>query len=485
MNKQPNILIFMTDQQRGSTLLAERCLTPNLDKLRQTGVVFSNAFCPSPHCCPSRASFMTGLYPSMHNVWHNVNVPNAISRGLGDGVRCWSEDLADAGYVMDYAGKWHVSAVESAADRGWNCKYRENSVQDSSELWNKYRQQATSFDSLETRNNGEIERPGWMPYTHYGVNENPFNDADVVETALQTIRSRVNSNNSSPWCQFIGTMGPHDAYFVPQRFIDMYDIDKIELPENFHDRLLDRPNLYQRTRDVFTQLSEAEHRQAILNYLAFCSYEDYLFGKVIEELKSTGQFDNTIIIYTSDHGDYLGDHGLWCKGLPCFRGAYEIPLLISWQDKIKNPHRVVDQFVSLTDFAPTLLEVAGITVERKFAGKSLLPFLSDDKPLKNWRDTVYTQTNGNEQYGIQRSVMTNEWKYVYNGFDYDELYDLIADPGETVNLAKDPQYKDKITELCTTMWQFGYENMDNCINPYIMVGFAPVGPAAAFVNKKI
>jgi arylsulfatase A-like enzyme len=485
MDNKPNILIFMTDQQRGSTLSNKRCLTPNLDRLRKDGVTFSNAFCPSPHCCPSRASFMTGLYPSMHNVWHNVSVPNAISRGLADGIRCWSEDLADAGYVMDYAGKWHVSAYEDAADRDWCCKHSEKGHTSSTQAWEQYENNAARFNSYaeEPRQAGEIKRPGWAPYTHYGVNENPFNDAGVVDDALATIRERAASGSNEAWCQFIGTLGPHDAYFVPQRFIDMYDINDIELPENFHDTLHDRPNLYQRTREVFAQLSEAEHKQAILNYLAFCTYEDYLFGKVIDELKSSGQLDNTIVIYTSDHGDYLGDHGLWCKGLPCFRGAYEIPLLISWQGHIKNPGRTVDEFISLTDFAPTFLEAAGIECARKFAGKSLLPFLRNEK-VNNWRDSVYTQSNGNEQYGIQRSVMTREWKYVYNGFDYDELYDLLNDPGETVNLAKNPEYADKIKELCTKMWCLGRENLDNCLNSYIMIGFAPIGPASAF-NKQI
>ena len=482
MDNRPNILIFMTDQQRGSTITDKRCLTPNLDRLRQQGVTFTNAFCPSPHCCPSRATFMTGLYPSMHNVWHNVNVTNAISRGLAEDCRCWSEDLAEVGYNMDYAGKWHVSAKEDPIDRGWQSQYSEKWIDTCKDAWKRYADQEQELNSsidMKNRKPGEIQRLGWGGYEHYGIHENPFNDAKVIEDALETIRKRTVDSNHKPWCQFIGTVGPHDAYFVPQRFLDMYDINDIELPANFHDTMQDKPALYRRTRDVFSQLSEYEHRQATLHYFAFCTYEDYLFGKIIEELETLDQMDNTIIIYLSDHGDYLGDHGLWCKGLPCFRGAYEIPLIITWQGKIRNTGRTVDEFVSLADFAPTFLEAANCKQDRKFAGFSLMPFLRGET-VNGWRKTVYTQSNGNEQYGIQRSVMTKEWKYIYNGFDYDELYDLLHDPGETVNLAGQSCYKDKVKELCSEMWRHGKENLDNCINPYIMVGFAPVGPAAAF-----
>ena len=117
---RPNILIFMTDHQRADTVLPEHpAITPNLDRFAQEGVMFTNAFCPSPHCCPSRATFFSGLYPSRHGVWNNVCNRQALSRGLNDGVRLWSQDLAEAGYEMHFCGKWHVSVVESPRDRGW------------------------------------------------------------------------------------------------------------------------------------------------------------------------------------------------------------------------------------------------------------------------------------------------------------------------------------------------------------------------------
>ena len=109
----PNILIMMTDHQRGDTVLpGHPAITPNIDQLAAEGVTFTEAFCPSPHCCPSRATFFTGLYPSRHGVWNNICNDQALSRGLKDGVQLWSEDLAAAGYQLHFSGKWHVSVEE-------------------------------------------------------------------------------------------------------------------------------------------------------------------------------------------------------------------------------------------------------------------------------------------------------------------------------------------------------------------------------------
>ena len=117
---RPNVLIVMTDHQRGDTALPEHpAITPNLTQLSQAGLTLTNAYCPSPHCCPSRATFHTGLYPSRHKVWNNVCNTHFLTRGLAEGVATWSEDLAAAGYAMKFTGKWHVSALERPRDRGW------------------------------------------------------------------------------------------------------------------------------------------------------------------------------------------------------------------------------------------------------------------------------------------------------------------------------------------------------------------------------
>ncbi|HSU67678.1 MAG TPA: sulfatase-like hydrolase/transferase, partial [Tepidisphaeraceae bacterium] len=117
---RPNILVFMTDQQRGDTVPPyRRAKTPNLDRFCKEGVTFSQAYCPSPHCCPSRATFFSGMYPSEHGVWNNVDVGNALSRGPIEGTRLFSDDMKDAGYDLYFSGKWHVSSLDMPSDRGW------------------------------------------------------------------------------------------------------------------------------------------------------------------------------------------------------------------------------------------------------------------------------------------------------------------------------------------------------------------------------
>ncbi len=480
MKRKPNVLIFMTDHQRRETMPGYRyCQMPTLEAFARDSVIFDNVVCPAPHCCPSRATFFSGLYPSQHGVWNNVEVGNTLSRGLSKNVRLWSEDLKDEGYQLYFSGKWHVSSEEGPQDRGFDLlfhtqKYTGVQRADEARLpqlkdWKAYARKKMS-DPLGERRDGEILRDGYPEYFLYGVDEHPYRDQETVNAAVRKLRE---GQGDAPWCIYVGTVGPHDPYKPPQRFLDMHPIEDIRLPDNFHDDLSDKPALYRRTQKLYSQLSEREQREALRHYLAFCSYEDDLFGQVLSALKESGQYDDTVIIFLSDHGDYAGAHGLWAKGLPCFREAYSIPLMIRVPGGIGGAR--CDYPATLSDLAPTLLDLCGIEADRPFAGVSLRPFLSGgEAPAR--REYRFTQTNGNEQYGIQRSVFSDEWKYVFNGFDFDELYDLKNDPGELRNLAEDPAYAPIIRHLSREMWQFVREHDDTIVNPYIMTALATYGP---------
>jgi arylsulfatase A-like enzyme len=279
---------------------------------------------------------------------------------------------------------------------------------------------------------------------------------------------------------FVGATSPHDPYVVPQKFLDMYDLKDVPAPPSLKDDLADKPRVYQRMRrHGWGQLSEREIREGVRHFWAYCSYVDDLFGRVLAALDAAGQADNTLVLYCSDHGDYCGEHGLFAKGIPCFRGAYHVPAIIRWPAGVKDPGRRVAQFVSLADFAPTFLEVAGIRATRPFSGASLVPFLRGETP-PDWRDEIHTQCNGVELYYTQRSVTTKDHKYVFNGFDEDELYDLENDPHEMRNLAKDPALQKIKHEMVRRMWRFAHREDDTAINSYITVSLAPWGPAEAF-----
>jgi len=471
----------MTDHQRADSALPEHpSVTPNLDQFAREGVSFTNTFCPSPHCCPARATFFSGLYPSRHGVWNNICNRQALSQGLNEGVRLFSEDLAEAGYAMHFSGKWHVSVEESPADRGWTEHFVSAAASNVHGVrWDYYRALAEGPDT-DHRGEGEILRPGYGSRRFFGTDTGGRNQHDetTVTKALEVLDTLA--AESAPWCLYVGAIAPHDPYIVPQECLDLYDLDDVPLPASYVDDLVDKPAVYRRMREtIFGQLSEREVREAIRHFWAYCTYLDNLFGRLLDALDSTGQSDNTLVLYCSDHGDYCGDHGLFAKGIPSFRGAYHVPAVIRWPAFIENPGREVDDFVSLADFAPTFLEAAGMTLDRPFSGTSLVPFLCNGAP-PDWRDELHTQCNGVELYYTQRSVMTKDFKYVFNGFDWDELYDLRTDPDEMRNLASDPAHDAIKRELCRRMWRFAYREDDTVINPYITVGLAPYGPGEAF-----
>lgn len=482
---RPNILIFMTDQEQGAVIHPDHpCITPNAAKLAQEGVFFHNAFCPTAHCCPSRATFMTGLYPSRHGVYNNVSTPTAIHRGVYDDVVMFSEMLAEADYNLAYAGKWHVTNLENPSDRGW--EHLEITAGKAARMQHTLDQWRTlSQKPAEPRKWGQVERPGWGNFTVFDSYESnsangyeDHQDYPVVQSAIDAL-PRLAAQDA-PWCLFIGPIGPHDPFIAPRQLVEQYKLEDIPLPPSYHDNLSDKPAVYRRMRQQhWNQLSEDEVRDSIRHYWALCTLEDMLFGRVMEALEQTGQADNTLVLFISDHGDYCGAHGLYLKGVPAFREAYNIAMIARWPDGIRHPGREVKHFITLADFMPTFLELSGVEAPYPLTGRSFLPLLRDE-PVPDWNNTFHTQFNGVELYYTQRVVMTPEYKYVYNGFDFDELYDLRQDPHELKNLNDDPAYESVKRELVRQMWRFAAAEQDELIfNPYGTVALAPYGPADA------
>jgi arylsulfatase A-like enzyme len=508
----PNILIFMPDQQNGATVLpGSPVLKPTMNKFMAEAITFTAAHCPAPHCCPSRASFMSSMYPSEHGVYNNVTTDTAIHPNPYPGTPYWGLELRNTGYQMGYAGKLHVGRDVTPETCGFeNLSHLEQDSLKSnearkSELWRQSREEI--YDPAK-RQDGEMVRPGWTNSQLYktlpdGGPRGYENLADykIVQAGIAGMQRMAAAGK--PWCLMISNSGGHDPYNAPKKFVDMYDPEKIELPVSFNDTLDDKPRIYQRQRyQYWSQLSAEENKQALLHYYAKCTMQDAIFGEILDALEKTGQVDNTIVLYISDHGDYRAAHGLWMKGVPAFREAYHIPAVIRWPRGIKQPGRQVDAFVDQVDFGPTFLEACSTTSSKILSGASLMPWLKAERPL-TWRRAACSQMNGVELYYTQRIAMTKDYKYVYNGFDYDELYDLKNDPHELHNLAF-PDLSAKRTEvlaggglaphanvpwpqlsapleearrdLIAEMWNFAAEHHDTIFNPYGTVAMAPYGP---------
>jgi arylsulfatase A-like enzyme len=310
-------------------------------------------------------------------------------------------------------------------------------------------------------------------------------DYKVARAAVDALPDLArNADSGTPWCLYVGVLGPHDPYVVPERFAQRYNASEITLPLSYTDTLDDKPRVYRRVRrQYWDQLSQDEVRESIAHYWAYCTMMDSLLGEVLEALEATGQADNTLVVRLSDHGDYLGAHGLYMKGVPAFREAYHIPCIARWPGGSAQPDRKVSEFVTLADWAPTFLEMAGAEPLPDVSGKSLAPFFQNDGPPDDWPDAVYTQLNGVELYYTQRSVATKTHKYVYNGFDDDELYDLAADPHEMVNVSDQPKYAAVKRELVRKMWRFALRENDIIFNDYGTVALAPFGPADALAPE--
>lgn len=433
----------------------------------------------------------------------------------------FSKILQGGGYQLSYAGKWHVARDIPPENVGWTNLTPGNNGQTFTPGRKNHKGKTakakTELTAARHRDPGEVLRPGWGNRQMYSTKpaKGPggyegLEDYDIVQKGVEGMRALA--KGTKPWCLMVSNSGGHDLYNAPKNFVDMYDPKDIVLPPNFRDALEDKPRIYQRMRyQYWSQMSDDEVRQCIAHYRAKLSMADAFFGLLLAELEKTGQADNTMVVYVSDHGDYAGAHGLWAKGVPSFREGYNIPCVIRWPKGITKPGRQVDAFVSSTDFAPTFLDAAGLLSPKvKMSGKSLLPWLKGETPA-DWRDATFSQLNGVELYYTQRIVLTKDYKYVYNGFDYDELYDLRQDPYEMVNLAfpdvsqsraaiergtgihnlnnvpwppLSPHLNEVRRDLLSKMWQFADEHNDQIFDSYATTAMAPLGPAIEGIHTE-
>lgn len=476
MKKNPNILMIVTEHQQGLTIDNNSpCKMPNVkDRLRNLGMKFDLAYTPTALCAPARASLFSGLYPSVHGMYNNYHSIPVIHSGLFPGVRLFSEALKESNYKLSYIGKWHVSGEKGPQDYGWNVRW--DSGVDTFKAPSPGNRKENLESKIVSNKSGFIERPGWPNYVLYDVmDENLENNIDYrrAEIAIEEIRQL--SKNKSPWIVYIGFTQIHDPYFAPKKYVDMYPIDEIPLPPNYCDTLEDKPRIYKRMKDqLWAQLSKTEVKEAIRCYWALCTMTDELVGMILDELEMLDLLEDTIIIYTSDHGDEVGSHGVFLKGVLPFEESYRVPLVISWP-RIIASGSTFDGFVTLCDIAPTVYKIIGIQNPPITHGDSLFEIFKGEHP-ERWRKTFYGQFLGTEYYYTQRIVRDKRYKYVFNGFDIDEFYDLQKDPYEMKNLIEDHSYDEIKRYLIGELWEWAKKTDDILFNPYPTVALIPFGP---------
>ena len=463
---QPNLLFLITDQQRADTIEpATVCQTPNLDRLTQSGTRFGRCYSPNPICSPTRASLMTGLLPHSHGMVDCTHAVPPYRAKFNAELPFWSRNLQAAGYRTGYFGKWHIERSNRLENFGFDTYEVEQYHQLLGLVERK--------DRLEP--DCTVRQKGYKDFSLYGVTDEPVEatmEYRLYSDGIDFLRQAA-QNPDQPWALFLSTEAPHDPYIVPRPYYERYDPADIPRPGSFEDTLAGRPGIYRRVQRVWQELSWPDFAQATACYYALCSLIDDQIGRLLAALEAVGQRENTIIVFLSDHGDYMGAHRLLLKGIPAFEEVYRVPLILNGPGIPAGLE--VDQVVSLIDLAPTLVQ---LTTGEAFPcqGRSLLPLLDADQPAR--QSEAFAECHGQRFYYTQRILWRENYKYVFNGFDEDELYDLAADPHELQNLAGAPAAQPTLESMAGRMWEIIRETGDANMYQaqYGMFRFGPVGP---------
>ncbi|MEZ4736122.1 MAG: sulfatase-like hydrolase/transferase [Caldilineaceae bacterium] len=473
-NQRPNLLFLMTDQMQGRVLNPEHpCQTPNFDRLAARGVRFTRAYTPNAVCSPARASLMTGLLPHNHGVIYVTHTVDNDQACLRTEHPHWAQRLVANGYRTGYFGKWHVERSGDLAQFGWQV----NGAEGSELLANATRAvTASAHTGVYTREGWLDTQPGYKPNRFYGVTDTPPAQRGMgirTQLALDFLDEVLAGDD--PWCCFVSVLEPHDPFVCGEEAFAHYDVDALELPPNLHDDLAGRPGIYRKAARVWRHWSDRQHREAAACYYASITEIDQQFGRLLDRLETAGQLDNTIIVLTSDHGELLGAHGLYCKNFSAAEEIYHIPLVMAGPGIVSGA--LADARVGLHDLCPTLLALTGCAPIDTVDARAFTDLLRTPGAAAEFQ-TGYAEYFGGRMILTQRVVWDGSWKFVFNGFDFDELYNLEDDPFELINLAEHPDYRVQLQALTTQMWQKIAETGDHSLltSHYPILRVAPYGP---------
>ena len=450
---------------------------PNVkDRIAGQGLRFDNGYTPTALCAPARASFFSGLYSTGHGMYNNYNSKTVMHTGLFPGVTLFSENLKRAGYSLSFIGKWHVSAEKNPADHGWDRPFIGPANQRKAPVPRPKGEELKERRFHGLKRAAIVTQEGWPSFAVYGTRQGVLADMGNFKMGRQAIEEiKRLSKKPDPWIIYVGMTDLHIPYTVVEPYASMYDPNDVPLPENYHDLMEDKPAIYRRMRqERWSQLSERQIREAIAYYWGLCSMNDDIMGMLLDTLDEEDVAKNTLVLYTSDHGDQMGGHGVFLKGVFPFEESYNIPMAIRWPAVIE-PGSVSSEFATLCDFAPTFCEMTGSEPMPHSHGRSLVPLFEGATP-DDWPQTFFGQYNGTDYYYIQRIIRDRRYKYVFNGFDFDELYDLQEDPHEIKNLAADLNYEDVKRRLIAEMWRWHKKTDDIIDGPYPSVAIVPYGP---------
>ncbi|HSE74905.1 MAG TPA: choline-sulfatase [Dongiaceae bacterium] len=428
--RRPNILYVMFDQLAPQFLPSyghQVVKAPNLSRLAAEGVQFDSAYTNSPLCAPARFSMMAGQLCSRTGAWDNAaEFPSSIPT--------FAHYLRLAGYRTCLSGKMHfvgpdqlhgfedrVTTDMYPGDFGWTPTWE------------------------------EPERIHWWFHNMLSVTEaGPYDrslemehDDEVAYTAQRWLYEHTRGNDERPFMLCVSFMQPHDPYLGPRAEFESYREDDIDLPAVPYVGPDEREPVGKRMYDLYDRdeyrVTERHVRAARRGYYAMITYSDRLLGQVLRALEQTGQADDTIVVVSADHGDMLGERGLWYK-MNFFEHAARVPMIVH-APKVLAPRRIAEN-VSLMDLLPTFCEIAtdgkGVEYAAPVDGSSVLDLAAGSSTGRS--NTVFGEYMAEGTFQPAFMIRRGRWKYISCVGDPDQLYDVSADPSEIRNLAADPKH---------------------------------------------
>lgn len=437
MQRPRHLLFVQSDQHRADCLGCyghPLVRTPHLDRLAAEGVRFTHAFTPSPICVPARSSFLAGQWPARTGVVVNWDADG--SRFLDPSGPTWARAIAAAtGRAVDYVGRWHVHPQRDATHYGFATHVPDGHYR----RW----REAAGLPTLRAEN-------PWFGTVDPHIAPEQSQLAWLVDRAIERIAARLDAGEA--FALRLDCVAPHLPNRVPEPYASMYRPADIAPWGSFGDPCAGKPHIQaqmRRTWGLEGWTWERWSREVAL-YLGEISLLDAQLGRLLAFLAARGVLDDTLVIYTSDHGDLAGAHGMIDKHYVMYDDVVRVPLLLRWPGGLPAG-RVCDAFTPhLIDLAATLCAAAGVPVPPEFQGRDLLPLARGETAgaTDGETDDVFATYSGN-QFGLytQRMVRDRRWKYVWNATAEDELYDLVADPHELHNRAADPAVSDELARL--------------------------------------
>lgn len=435
MTDRPNILLVMADQLAPQTMPAYGhpvVQTPHLDRLASEGVVFENAYCNFPLCSPSRASMLAGRLPSRIGIYDNaVEFPASVPT--------FNHHLRLAGYRTCLAGKGHfvgpdqlhgyedrVTTDVYPADFLWSPDWNLDG-----ETWLEwYHSMRAALDA------GEFPRSVNIAY-----------DDEVEFEALRWLQEHAAGDDGRPFALTVSFSSPHDPYLAPSRWWNLYRDEDIDLPA-VPDIPLDDRDPHSRRHWYLTgrhreEVAESDLVRMRRAYYALVSYVDAKMGRLMESLEEMGVADSTMVVFTSDHGDMLGERGMYFK-MSFYEWSARVPMIV--RAPFARQGARVAACTSLLDLMPTLLETAGADVPDEAEGRSLVPLMTGEGEGEAERP-VFAEYHAEGSLAPMMMVRRGAWKLMASPCDPTLLYNLDTDPQELVNLAEDPASAEVRTQL--------------------------------------